>query len=284
MPTRLTSTLLILLICLSVAARGEEWRKAYSSSGKPDIRVETNDAEIHVNTADRNDVEVVVTTDRYKIGSGGVNISERQSGNRVDIEVHVPSMHHFINISGRSRSVRIQLNVPRQADLNLHSGDGTITAQDLAGNAILRSGDGNIEVSNTTGNLEIETGDGRIDCRHVEGDLIAETHDGDVRVDGTFSKLELRTGDGSIDAVIGRGSKMNSVWSLRSGDGSITLALPDGFAADLDAHTGDGQIRVDFPVTVQGSLRGNEMRGKINGGGQNLEIRSGDGNITLRHS
>jgi hypothetical protein len=77
---------------------------------------------------------------------------------------------------------------------------------------------------------------------------------------------------------------MSSSWSARSGDGSITVALPEGFSADLDAHTGDGHISVDLPVTVQGSVRENEIRGKLNGGGQNLEIRSGDGNISLRRS
>jgi hypothetical protein len=71
---------------------------------------------------------------------------------------------------------------------------------------------------------------------------------------------------------------------VRTGDGSVTLRLPDGFAADLDVHTGDGHITMDFPVTIESgaSLKQNAIRGKINGGGQLLEIKTGDGNVTLR--
>jgi DUF4097 and DUF4098 domain-containing protein YvlB len=187
-------------------------------------------------------------------------------------------------VNFRSRAVKIQVTMPRQADLGLHTGDGSITVQDLDGNAVMRSGDGNIEVNNAKGKLDLESGDGKVECHHVEGELKAETKDGDVRIEGVFSALEVKTGDGKIDAVVSQGSKMNSGWSAISGDGNVTVSLPEGFSADLDAHTGDGHINVDFPVTVQGSVRENEIRGKVNGGGQNLEIRSGDGNITLRHS
>lgn len=282
---RKTSVLVLSVVCFSLLSAAEDWRKTYSITGKPEIRVETNDAEIQVATAERKDIELVVTTDRYKIGNGGVIITDHQSGDRVDLDVHIPSMHHFISFNvGRSHSVRIQVNLPRQANLDLHSGDGNITTYDVNGRMLLRTGDGDVKVENAKGSVQIETGDGRVDCHHLEGELKAETHDGNVTIDGTFTALELRTGDGKIDATVANGSKMNSGWSAHSGDGSITLALPDGFSADLDAHTGNGHISVDFPVTVQGSLRENEIRGKLNSGGQSLEIKSGDGNITLRRS
>ena len=77
---------------------------------------------------------------------------------------------------------------------------------------------------------------------------------------------------------------MSSGWLLRTGDGNILLRLPDGFAADVDVQTGDGRISVDLPVTVSGQVGGNKLRGKLNGGGMLLELRSGDGNIQLRRS
>ena len=74
---------------------------------------------------------------------------------------------------------------------------------------------------------------------------------------------------------------MTSAWRIRTGDGSVTLRLPENFTADLDAHTGDGKITVDFPVTASGSLGRSELRGKLNGGGQTLVVRTGDGPIRL---
>jgi len=279
---RRAAVLLTFVALVAICARAEEWRKTYSVNAKPDLRVDTNDADIRVYTADRKDIEAVLTTNGYKIGSGGVSVSDHQDGNRLEINIHVPNFHVFS--FGFHKSVHLELNIPREADLDLHSGDGKIVAENLNGKATLRSGDGDIQVNTGKGAFNIETGDGRVDCRNIDGDLRAETKDGGVRIDGVFTTLDLHTGDGSIDAEARSGSKMVSAWSVRTGDGSVTLRLPDGFPADVDVHTGDGHITMDFPVTIESgaSLKQNAIRGKMNGGGQLLEIKTGDGNITLR--
>ena len=74
---------------------------------------------------------------------------------------------------------------------------------------------------------------------------------------------------------------MKSGWVLRTGDGNVRLRLPGDFSANLDAHTGDGHVRSDFPISTNASGERNDLRGKINGGGQTLEIRSGDGTIEI---
>ena len=43
----------------------------------------------------------------------------------------------------------------------------------------------------------------------------------------------------------------------------------------------DGKITVDFPVTASGKLSGSDLRGKLNGGGETLVVRTGDGPIRL---
>jgi len=125
---------------------------------------------------------------------------------------------------------------------------------------------------------------GEIEAIAVDGPLKADTRDGNIRIDGVFSALDVHSGDGNISAEAGSGSKMSSGWVLRTGDGNVQLRVPDGFAADLDAHTGDGQVSVDLPVTMEGSFRESTVRGKMNGGGKSLELRSGDGNITVAKS
>jgi DUF4097 and DUF4098 domain-containing protein YvlB len=282
-PKRLPVFLLISVVLLSLSASAEEWRKTFSTSGKPEIRIETNDADIRVSSSDRKDIEAVVTTEGYKIGPNDVRVTDRQTGDRLELEVHIPQAHfHIFNV--RNRYVRIELSIPRRADLDLHSGDGDIKVASVDGNLALRTGDGNVRLESSKGDVHLETGDGDVECREFEGQLKAETHDGNVRAQGVFSALDLHTGDGNIEAEVGSGSKMSSAWSLRTGDGNINLRLPDGFAADLDAHSGDGKVNVDFPVTIEGSLRENTIRGKMNGGGQPLELKSGDGDISLRKS
>ena len=52
----------------------------------------------------------------------------------------------------------------------------------------------------------------------------------------------------------------------------------------MDLHTGDGHIDLDMPVTTEGKLRENEVRGKLNGGGNLLTIHTSDGSIRLAKS
>ena len=68
-------------------------------------------------------------------------------------------------------------------------------------------------------------------------------------------------------------------WLLHTSDGRVEVKLPDDFAAELSAHTGDGRITLDFPVTINGSMERSRVRGKLNGGGELLEITTGDGSI-----
>ena len=73
-------------------------------------------------------------------------------------------------------------------------------------------------------------------------------------------------------------------WRLETGDGSVSLTVPGELAADVDLHTSDGHIDLDMPITTEGQIRQNEVRGKLNGGGSSLTIRTGDGSIHLRKS
>ena len=84
--------------------------------------------------------------------------------------------------------------------------------------------------------------------------------------------------------VAAPGSDRQDDWTISTGDGSVTLELPDAFNADLDAHTGDGRIAVeDLEVSdVTGKMSRDRLRGQLGAGGRSVRIRTGDGSITLR--
>jgi hypothetical protein len=248
------------VLCCSLA-HAEEWKKDFSTSAQLILRVETNDADVQVSGWDGPNARARVVTEGYSIGPTGVRILDHQSGDQVELEVHVPEGLHIGWI--HSRSVHVEISVPRQATLNLHTGDGNIRVEDVQGELHLNSGDGDIRVLKGAGPLKVETGDGNI------------------RVQGQLKDLELRSGDGNIEAEASPGSKISSLWRLQTGDGNLSLRLPPEFAADLEAHTGDGRIRTDFPVSSMGEVREDRVRGKLNGGGPPLELQSGDGNIDL---
>jgi len=102
-----------------------------------------------------------------------------------------------------------------------------------------------------------------------------------MTIDGVLSDVNLRTGDGHIDLTVRPGSKMSTGWVIHTSDGRVQARLPQDFAAEIYAHTGDGHIQFDMPVTVNGAIEHSRIRGKINGGGPLLEITTGDGSISI---
>ena len=259
---RIYLALSALAVVAALPARADEWSKSYSLTGKPELRVETSDANIKLTTGDRNTIDAKVVTTGYKIGEGGIRIEERQNGNAVEIEVHYP--HHNFNVGWSSHRVELTIQMPREGHVNL------------------RTGDGKIEVAGLKGEMDLHTGDGSLDLESIDGKLHASTGDGHIRADGRFDELELKTGDGHIEVRANSGSSMPAGWRLESGDGGVSLELPSDFAADVDLHTSDGHIDLDMPVAAEGKLRQNEIHGKLNGGGNLLIIHTGDGSIHLR--
>ena len=206
----------------------------------------TGDGDVTVTGTDQKQIDARVTATGYKIGPNDVQVIESQSGNSVSIEVKVPHWN-FSLFSGSHKSLRVELSVPRELDLDVRTGDGNVSAQGVSGKIQFDTGDGNVTAGDIQGDIRIHTGDGRIEGHNFDGSLNADTGDGNMRIDGRFDSLALKTGDGSIEAQVGNGSKVATGWNVHSGDGHITLRLPGDLNATLDAHTGDGNITLDLP-------------------------------------
>ena len=87
--------------------------------------------------------------------------------------------------------------------------------------------------------------------------------------------------DGHIELNVEGGSKLGSAWEIHTSDGSVRASIPGDLKADMDVDTGDGHIDSDIPITVQGSLSRNHLRGTLNGGGPLFRIHTGDGSVHL---
>jgi DUF4097 and DUF4098 domain-containing protein YvlB len=256
--------ILVVGIIAVLPASADEWSKTYNLTGKPDLRVETSDANIRVTTWDQNSIEAKVITSHYKIGEDGIRVEEHQSGDAVEIDVRYP--HHDFNIGWGSRQVDVIIQMPREGRVNL------------------RTGDGKIEIAGLKGEMDLHSGDGSENLDAVDGKLHASTGDGHIRASGRFDDVDLKTGDGHLEVHAGLGSSLAAGWRLETGDGNVTLNVPGDLAADVDLHTNDGHIDLEMPVTTAGKIRENEVRGKLNGGGSLLRIRTGDGSIHLGKS
>jgi hypothetical protein len=232
-------------LCLAVAplARAEQWSKTFILTGKPNLRVTTSDAHIRVETWDQNTIEARVTAEGWKIGENGtgehgVKVVDHQTGDSVELEVRLPLTVCVvcIHIHTPDHRVDVEIHMPREGRVNL------------------RSSDGSIRLANLKGEMDLQSSDGSQEVEGVDGTLKAHASDGHIKIAGRFDSLQLSSSDGRIEAHALPGSTISSSWDLHSGDGSVTLQLPETFAADVELHTGDGHISLDMPVSVEGQL------------------------------
>lgn len=254
-----TLFLIALFIVTATAARADEWRHTWTVGAKPEFQFHSNDAGIDISARPGNTIEAYVQTTGYHIGDNDVRVTERQEGDRVEFEVHVAPHHFMIGVY----NIKVVVTLPENTPLHVNTSDG------------------HIRVEGVKAESRLESGDGSVDVERFDGTLWAHTGDGHIRADGRFDHLDLSTGDGHIELEVETGSKLASSWELHTHDGSVRASIPADLSADMDVDTGDGHIDSDIPITVQGSLSRNRLRGAMNGGGPLFRIHTGDGSIHL---
>jgi hypothetical protein len=263
--------------------------KRFPLNGAPEVHLTTFDGAIEIQAWDKREVFVEIEKrGPTREAVDDLKIETTQTGDRITVEVKRPRSESFralgFNVSSPSASAKLIVSLPRKANIVARSGDGAIRLAGINGRLELHTGDGAIRVADAGGELTLNTGDGSITVERVAGRLQLETGDGGVNVEGALSAVKMHTGDGSIVYRAERGASMSDDWSISTGDGSVTLYLPAGFDAELDAHTGDGSIRSDLAMAVDrgGDQNKRTIRGRLGAGGRLLRVNTGDGSIALR--
>jgi DUF4097 and DUF4098 domain-containing protein YvlB len=265
------------------------------------VHVDTNDGSVRVTTAQGSKtVEFRVEYQGLTLDKN-LHIDSKQDGDRVELTARMTS-HWGISFGGGWKKLHIEVRMPREADLDVqtgdgsvqtdalngglhvHTGDGSVRADQTTGSVDIYTGDGSITVEGAKGDVRLRTGDGHIEARNLDGRVDATSGDGHITLDGRFDALNIKTGDGGINAHAAPGSKVAASWSIHTGDGSVDISLPADLQADIDASTHDGHISLGIPVSVEGTFSRSQIHGKMNGGGQAVSIHTGDGSIRLSKS
>jgi hypothetical protein len=245
------AALVTALVATSAAA--EQWSKSYSVGTRAALTLQTDDASVHVSGWSEPQVRIDVEAEGWKIGPGGLRLTESQTGDHVTFGLREPMFEFHFGLTRRWG--RVEVHVPTRTTLDVRTGDGNVTCEQVQGTARLDTGDGDLTVGSLTGELNLHTGDGRIDAHDLDGMLLASTGDGRVRIHGRFDALDVTSSDGGVTLEVAPGSHVRPGWRVRTGDGPVVIRLPSDLDATLDAHTGDGGLTVDLPVKVSGAIR-----------------------------
>jgi len=212
----------------------------------------------HLMVPEKCDIKVRTT-------DGDVNVGQ------VSGTIHIRTTDGDIHLKKLSENITVQ------------SADGDIKANDLSGDISMHTTDGDFYVHHYEGNLSIKTTDGDIEIKKGKGNLNTFSTDGDVSASGVFHKIKFRSGDGDGKFELLSGSELKSDCKFRSYDGDVLMVLPEPFEFSLKIRTRDGSIRLDkFPFTHLNRFKENKLDAQTESAKFNIDIQTGDGNITLK--
>ena len=286
----LTSALVASSCVMHVENEGQVEReeKRFTVGGTPvQLRLSTFDGSVEVRAWDRQ--EILVQIDKRgqdKEALSKIEVLSEQKADAITVDTKNSGRGSFGIGFHLSPSARLIASVPRNTHLLIRTPDGSVLVERVTGRTEIHTDDGSIHAIETAGEILAETGDGSIQLEEVSGHVEARTADGSIRVSGMPGRLRVRSGDGSIALRVRGGTAMTADWMVATDDGSITLELPEGFAAEIEADPGsDGRVRSDLKLTNAsgGTRESRVLTGGLGQGGRRLVVKTGDGTIRLVH-
>jgi DUF4097 and DUF4098 domain-containing protein YvlB len=133
----------------------------------------------------------------------------------------------------------------------------------------------------------------------VDGELEASNVNGGITLTGVSGSVVAHTVNGQVTATLARVSPQKPM-AFSSLNGTVDIALPSSTKANLKLRTDNGSVYTDFdlkmlPQSSSASVEdtrqsGGRYRvevnkiiyGAVNGGGQDIEVRTFNGNIYVR--
>jgi DUF4097 and DUF4098 domain-containing protein YvlB len=220
-----------------------------------------------------------------------------------------------VRIEERNGDVEVRTDYPRR---NWSGGVDYMVTLPREANVILRSISGDIRVSNVNGDLRAETTSGDLTATSVRRIRQAKTISGDVEI--TDSDGEDVSGETISGSVRARGLKARSVdlrsvsgdlhmmdvesdrsfvrsvsgdiefsgrlartgrYELQTHSGDIRVTPQGASGFSIDASTFSGDLRSDYPLTLQGNSPNNSFNNRGRNG-RSLRATFGDGGAALR--
>ena len=148
-------------------------------------------------------------------------------------------------------------------DLNVNTGSGDISVQQLRGDLRGNTGSGNIKLTETSGEIKANTGSGNIEIENTSGELSVNCGSGDIRMKDSNAAFTANSGSGSI-----RGTNLTLTGSSRfnSGSGDAQIVLAGSPAHNISVNSGSGDAVLDFNGnTIAGEvvMKANKKNGTI---------------------
>lgn len=309
----LAAGILLIAVAPVVAAARIEKELELGPGGR--FVLDTDNGELVVTGTGRSGARIVITSraehleELYDIefsarpGRVEVKVDKKRKGpaswfrwrkrNRLHFEIEVPretdididtsgGTIRVASVHGRARLGTSGGNIRALeigGELDAHTSGGNIIVKHVDGSVDAHTSGGSIEVEDVRGDLRADTSGGNIEARQVTGDVSADTSGGTIRISYVGGRVDADTSGGSVRVSFSSGNYSGG--RLSTSGGGIRVRLDPAADLFIDASASGGSVTVDIPITIQGKISKNKLKGRIGSGGETLMLRTSGGGVRI---
>ncbi|WPC43238.1 DUF4097 family beta strand repeat-containing protein [Clostridium sp. JS66] len=255
--------------------------KTQKIDGIKEIYIEGSSENISIISENRKDVKSHLYGDIS--ASFKPELQSRVEGSKLIISVKRPS--GSFNFSSRE-GLKLDINVPETyaSDMSVKLSSGKITSSNpiKLNNFNLDLSSGSVDLKNlTASNLSLEATSGKIYGENIVCENSSlRLSSGSINLNGFKGNINHRCTSGKTEITY---SEFNNNVNLNVSSGEIILNLPKSSQFALNAKADLGNIKCDFPVTIQGESKRNQLNGVVGNNKNQINISATSGSIKIKN-
>jgi DUF4097 and DUF4098 domain-containing protein YvlB len=265
-----------LLLVSTAPAFGHNIEKHFKVEPHSVVTIHNPNGKVIVKAWTKSEVMVIATHTSDK-----VEVDAEQSGNRIDVMTHQISD----SISPEDLQADYQINVPEDAELQIHDDSGEVTVANVMGDMNVETVGAGVDLEDAAGYLTVKTVGGSFQCVRCSGRLEVSS------ISGSFKLLSLHSFH--VHAQTSKGNILfdgeflpNGIYRLKNYSGVIEVHFSPGDSFDLSASSLKGKVNSQASLTPPSHPQsvpkfGNAILGSFNSGHAKVELSSFDGTINI---
>jgi DUF4097 and DUF4098 domain-containing protein YvlB len=259
-------------------ASAKRIEKQFKVDGHPVVTIHSPGGTVTVKAWTK--AEVLVIAD---LTSDNIDLGAMQDGNRIDIGTRLLRS----NLSPADLRADYQVNVPENAELQIHNDTGGVNVANVLGDMNIETVAAGVDLQDVAGYLTVRTVAGSFSCLRCAGRIDANSISGNFSfVDTHSTHIQAQTSAGNI--LFSGEFLPNGEYSLRNYSGVIELRFAPGDSFDLRATSLKGKVNNEARlIPAKHAFRsspqeGDALFGSYNTAGRaRVSLTSFDGTINI---
>ncbi|HXJ96304.1 MAG TPA: hypothetical protein VMT20_25995 [Terriglobia bacterium] len=264
---------------LLVASGGNRWEKTFQSIPNPRISiVNSTSGPVIVRGWDKLRVHVVCLTASSKVE---VDCDEMPTAGEAE-KLHFVTHLLDSRATPDEQTASYELDIPNGATLDVNNPQGSVTVQQLSGDAWINSVTGKISVVDESGRVSARSLSGDIELVRPSGSIEATSVMGNLRFIGSMSAMVHAQALGSGNIFFDGEFVPTGSYLLASYQGDMDITCPASDSFELRAHTVRGKVDDQMRLNRKGhSPHVTDETFIHNQGDATVEVKSYSGTIHI---